>query len=129
MRWQNNGADLPVVGSFESYAVSTLGVLRLLVRLLVRMRVGLSVLSRLSVASFLVDMNLLTMLRGLLMRVLRALLGRLLVLLMLLGRLGTTQALFFVDADLFCDVGIVVLRSVDGSGEGFVSLFVTFPSV
>jgi hypothetical protein len=142
MRWQNNGADLPVVGSFESYAVSTLGVLRLLMRLLVglsalrllvRLLVGLSVLSRLSVASFLVDMDLLTVLRRLLMRVLCALLGRLLgrllVLLMLLGRLGTTQALFFVNADLFCDVGVVVLRSVDGSGEGFVSLFVTFPSV
>lgn len=64
------------------------------------------------------------------------------LLLLLLGRrLGTTEALFFVDADLFLDVGVVVLllklllllgsrrRREDGSGEGFVDLFVTFPSV
>jgi len=69
-------------------------------------------------------------------------LGSLLKLLLLLGRrLGTTEALFFVDADLFLDVGVVVLllklllllgsrrRREDGSGEGFVDLFVTFPSV
>ena len=68
-------------------------------------------------------------------------LGRLLELvLVLLGRLGTTEALLFVDANLFLDVSVVVLvlvvlllgsrrRREDGSGEGFVSLFVTFPSV
>jgi hypothetical protein len=144
MRWQNNGADLPVVGSFERYVVSTLSVLRLLVRL----GVLSGLLRGLSVASLLVDMDLLTVLRRVLLRVLRVLcvlcvlclllgllvlLGRLLVLrvllLLLLGRLGTTQALFFVDADLFCDVGVVLLGSVDGSGEGLVYLFRTFPSV
>jgi hypothetical protein len=61
-----------------------------------------------------------------------------LMLLLLLGRLGTTEALLFVDADLLLDVSVVVLRLLllgrrrrreDGSGEGFVSLFVTFPSV
>lgn len=65
-------------------------------------------------------------------------LGRLLELLLGLGRLGTTEALFFVDANLFLDVSVVVLlllllgsrrRREDGSGEGFVDLFVTFPSV
>jgi hypothetical protein len=153
MRWQNNGADLPVVGSFERYVVSTLSVLRLLVRL----GVLSGLLRGLSVASLLVDMDLLTVLRRVLLRVLcvlcvlrvlrvlcvlyvlclllglLVLLGRLLVLrvllLLLLGRLGTTQALFFVDADLFCDVGVVLLGSVDGSGEGLVYLFRTFPSV
>jgi hypothetical protein len=62
----------------------------------------------------------------------------LMLLLLLLGRLGTTEALLFVDADLLLDVSVVVLRLLllgrrrrreDGSGEGFVSLFVTFPSV
>jgi hypothetical protein len=144
MRWQNNGSNLPVVGSFERYVVSTLSVLRLLVRL----GVLSGLLRGLSVASLLVDMDLLTVLRRVLLRVLRVLcvlyvlclllgllvlLGRLLVLrvllLLLLGRLGTTQALFFVDADLFCDVGVVLLGSVDGSGEGLVYLFRTFPSV
>jgi hypothetical protein len=47
MRWQNNGSDLPVVGSLKLYAVSTLNVLRV--------RLGLG-LSGLSVASLLVDM-------------------------------------------------------------------------
>jgi hypothetical protein len=60
------------------------------------------------------------------------------LMLLLLGRLGTTEALLFVDADLLLDVSVVVLRLLllgrrrrreDGSGEGFVSLFVTFPSV
>ena len=139
MRWQNNGANLPVVGSFERYAVSTLGVVRLRVRLdvvrlvmrldVMRLLAGFGVLCRLSVASLLVDADLFTMLK----RMLCGLLGRLLVLLLLLllRRLGTTQALFFVDADLFCNVGVVVLGkgSVDGGGEGFVGFFVTFPSV
>jgi hypothetical protein len=148
MRWQNNGSNLPVVGTFERYAVSTLGlvrlrmrlgVMRLLVRLgvlrllvrfgVMRLLVGSGVLRRLSVASLLVDADLFTVL----MRVLCGLLGRLLVLLLLLllRGLGTTQALFFVDADLFCDVDVVLLgrRSVDGGGEGFVGFFVTFPSV
>jgi hypothetical protein len=146
MRWQNNGSNLPVVGTFERYAVSTLGlvrlrmrlgVMRLLVRLgvlrllvrfgVMRLLVGSGVLRRLSVTSLLVDADLFTVL----MRVLCGLLGRLLVLLLLLRGLGTTQALFFVDADLFCDVDVVLLgrRSVDGGGEGFVGFFVTFPSV
>lgn len=47
MRWQNNGSDLPVVGSLKLYAVSTLNVLRV--------RLGLRC-SGLSVASLLVDM-------------------------------------------------------------------------
>jgi hypothetical protein len=42
-------------------------------------------------------------------------------------------ALFFVDADLFLDVSLagrlLVLVLVDGGREGFVRLFVTFPSV
>ena len=151
MRWQNNGADLPVVGSFKSYTVSTLSVVRLLGRL--------GVLGWLSVASLLVDADLFTMLRrlrsvllgrllklltlaDLLSRLLEllalvdmllsvlSLLMILLLLLLLLGkRLRTTQALFFVDADLFGDVRVVLLRSVDGSREGFVDFFVTFPSV
>ncbi len=53
MRWQNNGSDLPVVGSLKLYAVSTLNVLRVLS--VVRMRLGLRRLG-LSVASLLVDM-------------------------------------------------------------------------
>jgi hypothetical protein len=151
MRWQNNGADLPVVGSFKSYTVSTLSVVRLLGRL--------GVLGRLSVASLLVDADLFTVLRrlrcvllgsllelltlaDLLRRLLKlftlvdmllsmlSMLMELLLLMLLLGRsLGTTQALFFVDADLFGDVRVVLLRSVDGSREGFVDFFVTFPSV
>ena len=53
----------------------------------------------------------------------------------LLAVLGTADALFFVDADLFLDVrvaelgGLLVAVGVDGGGEGFVRLFVTFPSV
>lgn len=62
----------------------------------------------LSVASLLVDVNLFTVLRR---------------------GLGTTEALFFVDAYLFFDVRVLVLGAVDGGREGFVSLFVTFPSV
>jgi len=48
--------------------------------------------------------------------------------------LGAT-ALFLVDADLFLDVSlagrllVLVLVLVDGGREGFVRLFVTFPSV
>jgi hypothetical protein len=40
-------------------------------------------------------------------------------------------ALFFVDADLFLDVSLAgrLLVLVDGGREGFVRLFVTFPSV
>jgi hypothetical protein len=155
MRWQNNGADLPVVGSFKSYTVSTLSVVRLLVRW--------GVLGWLSVAGLLVDADLFTVLRRLRSVLLGRLLGRLLelltladllsrllklltlvdmllsmlsmlmilLLLMLLleRRLGTTQALFFVDADLFGDVRVVLLRSVHGSRERFVDFFVTFPSV
>jgi len=43
--------------------------------------------------------------------------------------LGTTEALFFVDAYLFFDVRVAVAGSVDGGREGFVDFFVTFPSV
>lgn len=46
-----------------------------------------------------------------------------------LAMLGTTEAFFFSNADLLLDVGVAVVGSVDGSGEGFVDLFVTFPSV
>jgi hypothetical protein len=46
-----------------------------------------------------------------------------------LAMLGTTEALFFGDADLLLDVGVAVVGSVDGSGEGFVDFFVTFPPV
>ena len=124
------------MGSFERYAVSTLSVVRLRVRLgvislvmrldVVRLLASFGVLCRLSVTSLLVDADLFTVL----LRVLGGLLlGRLVIL--LLRRLGTTQALFFVDADLFSDVRVVLLRRrcVDGSGEGFVGFFVTFPSV
>lgn len=47
-----------------------------------------------------------------------------------LGRLRAA-ALFFVDADLFLDVLLAarLLLLVDGGREGFVRLFVTFPSV
>lgn len=188
---------ITVVGSFKlyavSYAVSTLSVVRKRLGLvrkrlgfmkrlgLLRERLGLL---RLSVASFLVDVDLFTLLlllllrlRGLsvasflvdtdffalllrsvllglsvacalvdaklftvLMRLGRKLLGRLLRrLLELMGLLGTTETLFFVDADLFLDVGVVVFvmlvmflrgrRLLDGGGEGFVDFFVTFPSV
>jgi len=37
-------------------------------------------------------------------------LGSLLKLLLLLGRLGTTKTLLFVDVDLFLDVSVVLLR-------------------
>jgi hypothetical protein len=47
----------------------------------------------------------------------------------LLGLLGTTEALFLMDADLFLDVGVAVVWGVNGGREGFVNLFVTFPSV
>jgi hypothetical protein len=43
--------------------------------------------------------------------------------------LGTTEALFLMDADLFLDVGVAVVWGVNGGREGFVNLFVTFPSV
>jgi hypothetical protein len=43
--------------------------------------------------------------------------------------LGTTEALFLMDADLFLDVGVAVVGRVNGGGEGFVCLFVTFPSL
>jgi hypothetical protein len=151
-----------------SYAVSTLSVVRKRLGLvrkrlgfmkrlgLLRERLGLL---RLSVASFLVDTDffallLRSVLLGLsvacalvdaklftvLMRLGRKLLGRLLRrLLELMGLLGTTETLFFVDADLFLDVGVVVFvmlvmflrgrRLLDGGGEGFVDFFVTFPSV
>lgn len=46
-----------------------------------------------------------------------------------LGVPGTTEALFFVDADLFFDVGVRVVGCFDGSREGCVGFFVTFPSV
>lgn len=64
----------------------------------------------LAVADLLVDMNVFTN---------RLLLG--------------AAALFLVDADLFLDVSLagwlLVLVLMDGSREGFVRLFVTFPSV
>jgi len=100
-----------------------------------------SCLLRLSVASVLVDADLFTVLRGLGRKLLGKLLGRLLGkllgrLLILRAVLRTTVALFFVDANLFLDVSVVVLflgrrrrRLLDGCGEGFVDLFVTFPSV
>jgi hypothetical protein len=58
MRWQNNGSDLPVVGSLKLYAVSTMNVLRVKLGLGLRL-LGLRLLKlllRLSVASLLVDM-------------------------------------------------------------------------
>lgn len=65
--------------------------------------------------------------------VLRVLLGlsvaRLLVDMDFLAVLGTTEALFLVDADLFFDVRVTVAGGVDGGREGFVDFFVTFPSV
>lgn len=91
---------------------------------------------RLPVASLFVDTNLFTellrRLSGVGPRGLLELLGR---------RLGTTEALFFVDAHLFLDVSVVLVvlgasrrrgwrrRVVNGGGEGFVDFFVTFPSV
>jgi hypothetical protein len=45
----------------------------------------------------------------------------------LLRLLGTTDAVFFVDTDLFLDF-LVAPVGRKGSGEGFVTLFVTFPS-
>jgi len=93
----------------------------------------------------LVDANLFTVLGGLgrrrrklLGKLLGSLLGRLLGrLLVLRAVLRTTVTLFFVDVNLFLDVNVVVLflgrgrrrRLLDGCGEGFVDLFVTFPSV
>lgn len=68
----------------------------------------------LSVAGLLVNVNFLTVL------------GR------LLGRLRMTAMLFFEDANLFLDVGVVRMRRrrrMKGGGKGFVRLFVTFPSV
>mgnify|MGYP004517785973 CR=1 FL=1 len=80
---------------------------RLVVRLAVEVR--LSALG-LAVARLLVDMNLFAVLR----------------------RLRAT-ALFFVDAHLFLDMRLarrlLLLLLVDGGREGFVRLFVTFPSV
>ena len=46
-----------------------------------------------------------------------------------LAVLGTAEALFFVDADLFLDVSVAAVGSVDGGREGGVGFFVTFPSV
>lgn len=43
--------------------------------------------------------------------------------------LGTAEMLFLGDADLLLDVGVAVVGSVDGGGEGLVGFFVTFPSV
>lgn len=57
-------------------------------------------------------------------------LGLLRLALTLKERLGTTDALFFVDADLFLDLSVAAGRGFDGGGgEGCVGLFVTFPSV
>jgi hypothetical protein len=157
-----------VVGTSKLYTVRTLGVLDVLgvlkvLRVLWR-RLGRSLsalLGWLCVASVLVDMNLFTVLRRLLRRLLSVDVlasSRVEVLLRrLLRRLGTAESLLFVDADLFLDVGVlvVVLRSrrrrrrrrrwrrgrgggwrwwwvwvpMNGSGEGFVDFFVTFPSV
>lgn len=70
----------------------------------------------LAVTRLLVDVDLFTVLRQRLRLRLRA------------------AALFFVDADLFLDVRVaswrlLVLVLVDGGSEGFVRLFVPFPSV
>lgn len=67
----------------------------------------------LSEASLLVNVDLLTVLG----------------LLVLLGRLGTAQSLFFVDADFLLDVRVAAVGSTDGGREGCVGFFVTFPSV
>jgi hypothetical protein len=47
----------------------------------------------------------------------------------LLAVLGTTEALFFVDAYLFLDVSLATAGGFDGGREGGVGFFVTFPSV
>jgi len=154
----NYGADLRVARSFEFDAVKTLGLWlgwlasRKLLRFLetpsfVGLVLGLGVLY----AGLFVDVDLLTMRRGLLglleasllvdvdfLTVLGRLLGlsvpRVLVdvdLFTLLRR--TTEALFLVDADLLLDVGVVLRWGwggrVNGGCEGFVRRFVTFPSV
>lgn len=46
-----------------------------------------------------------------------------------LAVLGTAETLFLVDANLFFDVGVGVVGSLDGGREGCVGFFVTFPSV
>lgn len=109
-----------VVGTSKLYTVRTLGVLDVLgvlkvLRVLGR-RLGRSLsallllLGWLCVASVLVDMNLFTVLRRLLS--VNVLASRLELLLLLLRRLGAAESLLFVDADLFLDVGVVVvLRS------------------
>lgn len=101
-----------VVGSLKLYVLSAMNVLRLrLGRLELRLRLLLGRLGRLlrlSIARVLVDMKLLTVLRGLLSVELLGL-GSLLKLLLLLGRLGTTKTLLFVDVNFFLDVGVVAL--------------------
>jgi hypothetical protein len=108
VRWQsNNGNDsgvwhLPVARSCRKFYTFLLTMLVLLVMLL-----------GLSVASLLTDVNFLVVLRGL---------GATLVLVLLLG-----------NVNLLLDVSVAVgrllrLGTVDGSCEGFVCLFVTFPS-
>jgi hypothetical protein len=106
VRWQNNNGTesgvwhLPVAGGCREFYAVLLAMLVLLVRLL-----------GLSVASLFTDVNFLVVLRGL---------GTTLVLVLLLG-----------DMNLLLDVRVAVVRllgTVDGSCEGFVCLFVTFPS-
>lgn len=93
------GSDLPIARNVELYTLRSLEALLL----------------GLSEASLLVNVDLLTVL-GLLV-------------LVLLGRLGTAQSLFFVDADFLLDVRVAAVGSTDGGREGCVGFFVTFPSV
>lgn len=106
-------SNLPVAGFLAEFLTS-LKLARVGLGLLV-LALELSTLG-LAVASLLVDVHFLTVLGG---RRLRA------------------AAFFLVDADLFLDVRVagrllrrlLLLLLVDGGREGFVRLFVTFPSV
>lgn len=107
-----------VGGTSKLYTVRTLGVLDVLGVLNVlrvlrrRLRRSLSalLLSWLCVASVLVDMNLFTVLRRLLsVDVLAG--GGVDVLVLVLRRLGTGGSLLLIDANLFLDLSVVVLRS------------------
>lgn len=84
--------------------------------------------------SLFVNVHLLTVLAGLLLLLLRLSVVCLLVDVDLFPVLvRTTQALFLVDADLLLDLAVVLRWAwgwrVNGGCEGFVPLFVTFPSV
>jgi hypothetical protein len=50
------------------------------------------------------------------------------LLLLLRGRREMAGAVLFVDPDLLLELDVAVLVDGDGCGEGFVKLFVTFPS-